>query len=357
MRDDSLQIDLWHLDIPLIPPIHMPKGPVKATYLLLAIMRDKNGLRGIGYSSFRRATDMDAAAVCARNLVTAIGRDWPSLLNVERIEDAIHPASAAGKAAANALSLAAWDLAGKRAGVSCADLWGRPAGRDALDCYASALWLDKSADELVIEAKQHFDNNYRYVKMRVNRSIPENLKRIAAVQTVYNLPQSIALETGFDWTTDIANDFIKQAPPNLLWIEDPAESYDKMHKIEKNPKYPIAAGEKCTSARELLDLYTAGGISNLIIDVQYIGGPVRFLEIARALSAAGATVGGHRFSHYSTHLLATLPRSLPIEMLDWTNPVFAPLPYPNASGQLPVEGPGFRISLNEDLIQRHGIKA
>jgi hypothetical protein len=41
-----------------------------------------------------------------------------------------------------------------------------------------------------------------------------------------------------------------------------------------------------------------------------------------------------------------LPRSLPIEMLDWTNPAFHPLAGPDASGRLPVEGPGFRIELD-----------
>ena len=109
-------------------------------------------------------------------------------------------------------------------------------------------------------------------------------------------------------------------------------------------------------ARELYELYTRGRLRKLIIDVQYIGGPVRFLEVARILNALGATVGGHRFSHYSMHLLAALPRSLPIEMLDWTNPAFHPLADPDASGCLPVEGPGFRIELDQAVIDKHGVR-
>jgi L-alanine-DL-glutamate epimerase-like enolase superfamily enzyme len=90
--------------------------------------------------------------------------------------------------------------------------------------------------------------------------------------------------------------------------------------------------------------------------VQYVGGPVRWLEAARTLNALGATVGAHRFSHYSIHMMACLPRSLPIEMLDWTNPAFHPLASPDASGRLPVEGPGFRIQLDQGVIDRHGVK-
>ena len=107
---------------------------------------------------------------------------------------------------------------------------------------------------------------------------------------------------------------------------------------------------------ELLELFTRGGLRRTIIDVQYIGGPVRFMEAARALNALGATVGAHRFSHYSMHLMSCLPRSLPIEMLDWTNPAFHPLAGPDVNGRLPVRGPGFHIELDQAVIDRHGVK-
>ena len=51
-----------------------------------------------------------------------------------------------------------------------------------------------------------------------------------------------------------------------------------------------------------------------------------------------------------------MPRSLPIEMLDWTNTAFHPLANPDAAGCLPVEGPGFRIALNQAVIDKHGVR-
>jgi L-alanine-DL-glutamate epimerase-like enolase superfamily enzyme len=172
---------------------------------------------------------------------------------------------------------------------------------------------------------------------------------------VYSEPGAVALETGSDWTAEIANEFLDACSAKLMWVEDPAP-HDTLHLVRDHPVNTIAAGEKSTHARELYDLYTRGRLRKLIIDVQYVGGPVRFLEAARVLNALGATVGGHRFSHYSMHLLASLPRSLPIEMLDWTNPAFHPLAGPDASGRLPVEGPGFHISLDQAVIDRHGVK-
>ena len=167
----------------------------------------------------------------------------------------------------------------------------------------------------------------------------DNLERIAAVREVYSEPRTVALETGSDWTAAIANEFLDACSAELMWVEYP-EAHDKIHLVRDDPINTIAAGEKCTNARELYDLYTRGRLRKLIIDVQYVGGPVRWLEAARALNALGATVGAHRFSHYSVHMMASLPRSLPIEMLDWTNPAFHPLAGPDASGRLPSRGTG-----------------
>jgi L-alanine-DL-glutamate epimerase-like enolase superfamily enzyme len=68
--------------------------------------------------------------------------------------------------------------------------------------------------------------------------------------------------------------------------EDP-EAHDKIHLVNDHPFNTIAAGEKATVSRELYDLYARGRVRNLIIDVQYVGGPVRFMEAARLLNALG----------------------------------------------------------------------
>jgi L-alanine-DL-glutamate epimerase-like enolase superfamily enzyme len=355
MAGHDVNVELWNLRVPLDPPIVSPKGPTTETCLLLAFVSDGDGNRGVGYSSFRQAPEMDQATVIARKLLAESPPGLSGLLNVERQEEATCEPNAASRRAASAISLAAWDLAGKQAGVPSADLWGRPAGRDSLECYASALWLDKSPAELIAEAKMHRRNHYRYVKMRVSRSLADNLERIAAVREVYSEPRTVALETGSEWTAAIANQFFDACSDELMWIEDP-EAHDKIHLVRDDPLNTIAAGEKATSARELHDLYTRGRLRKLIIDVQYVGGPVRWLEAARSLNALGVTVGAHRFSHYSVHMMACLPRSLPIEMLDWTNPAFLPLAGPDASGRLAVEGPGFRIQLDQAVIDRHGVK-
>ena len=355
MNSQTVKVELWRLIMPLAAPHVAAKATRTTTYALLAYLRDSQGHKGIGYSSFRDEAGLDQALDAAKSLVARADGSLPAFINIERIEEqAFVPSTPHSKGAANALSLAAWDLAAQQLGVACADLWGRPPGRESLDCYASSFWMDKSGDQLVAEAIAHQKTNYRLVKMRVGPSIPESFERIAAVQKVYQEPRTIALECGSSWTVDITTQFMRETRAELLWIEDPVD-YTAIDRIERNDLNVIGAGEKCTSMAGLMDLYNYAGIRSIIIDVQYVGGPVRFLEAARLFNALGANVGAHRFSNYSIHLLACLPRSMPIEMLDWTNPAIRPLPDPDPSGKLPIRGPGFCIEIDQAVIDRHGV--
>ena len=176
----------------------------------------------------------------------------------------------------------------------------------------------------------------------------DNGTRVTIFTDAYRIKGYIDLIPGARVT-----DFMAEAKDELLWVEDPVD-YSAMEQIRQGSVNVIGAGEKCRSMDELLDLYKKGGVRKVIIDVQYVGGPVRFLEYARVFYGLGADVGAHRFSNYSIHLLACLPRSMPIEMLDWTNPAIRPLPDPDAAGCLPVRGPGFRIELDQAVVDRHG---
>jgi len=352
---NTVRTQIWSMEIPLDPPIITPSRTTVATWVLFVAMTNGKGERGVGYSSFRERKHLDLCAPIAKKLADIAGGDFSKLLEIERIEEStFSPGTVHTRSAASALSMAAWDLAGVQTHTACADLWGRPSHRTSIGCYASALWMDKSPEQLTAEAEELRRLNYRMVKMRVGKSTKDNLARIAAVQKVFKEPKTIALETGFSWGVDLANEFIREATGEYLWIEDPAP-YDVMREVKINAKNIISAGEKCVSYRELADLYAHGNVPNMIIDVQCIGGPVRFLEAARALHAQGANVGGHRFSHHSLHLLAALPDSMPVETLDWTNPAIPPLAGPDASGNLPITGPGFGTTVDQGIIDRYGV--
>jgi L-alanine-DL-glutamate epimerase-like enolase superfamily enzyme len=349
-----MRLELWNLAVPLAEVLEASAGPRKRTaHVLIAFMHDA-GKRGIGYSIFREQSDLDRATRAAQKLVGAVRPEMTALLDIERCEERNRADDAtASRSAANALSLAAWDLAAQQRSCACADLWGRPAGRTELECYASALWQEQSIGELIVEAKRYRDLNFRYVKMRVVHDLRDNLERIAAVRSVYPQPGTIAIEAaGAQWNVDDANEFIRAAAGQYMWTEDPVK-YDAIGEVKETANSKIVAGETCATTAELVRLFEKGNVRSIVIDVQCIGGPVRFLEAARLLHALGATIGGHRFPYYSSHLLATFPRSLPLETIDWANPALEPYHAPDKNGRVPVQGPGFAVRMNQSVFGRY----
>jgi L-alanine-DL-glutamate epimerase-like enolase superfamily enzyme len=353
MRDrNEIECELWCLRIPLARAIGSPGRRYDSTHLLFAILRDGAGNRGIGYSRFFDAADLDPSAREAHALLQQ-ARTLSLLLDIERIEASFQAeTTVASRSAANALSTAAWDLAGRQRGVACADLWGRGAGRDRIDCYASSLFLHTPVHELTAEARNYQARNYRVVKMRLAPTPEETEERIDAVRAVYAQPGTIAIEAAFSWPVGFANAFLRNATFDPAWVEDPVE-YAMLRDLDRNGRR-LAAGEVLATTQELVALYENDRISNVIIDVQAIGGPVRFLEAARILHALGARVGSHRFPHQSAHLLAALPQSMGVEAIDWSNPALKAMADPDASGTFPVHGPGFNAEIDAAVFAEYG---
>lgn len=350
--DPGVSIELWRLRIPLTKAIGTPGRSFAFTHVLLALMRDSRNNCGIGYSRFFDPAQLEPSVVAAEGLL-ARAATLAELLDIERIEASAQAEHRfASHSAANALSTAAWDLAGRQRSMACADLWGRPAGRETIECYASALFLHTPVHELAEEARGYRSRNYHRVKMRVAPAVDETLARLAEVQTVYGEPATIAMEAALSWNVSTTNAFLRDTPVRPLWLEDPVK-YDLLGGVELGG-HVIAAGEILETTRKLIELHGTGHVANIIIDVQAIGGPVRFLEAARLLFALGARVGSHRFPQQSAHLLACLPESLGVEAVDWANPALDPLPDPDTTGRVPVLGPGFNASLNQQTIDEYG---
>jgi L-alanine-DL-glutamate epimerase-like enolase superfamily enzyme len=156
MAGDNVEAALWNLRVPLVPPIHSPRGRVSESCLLPVFPSDDKGNRGAGYSSFRHSSGMETASAVACKLIAEAAPGLAGLLPVERQRGNVRRRR--GQQVRGQCHQPRWNLAGKQAGVACADVWGRPAGRDSLGCYASALWLDKSPAQLIAKAMLHRRN-------------------------------------------------------------------------------------------------------------------------------------------------------------------------------------------------------
>ncbi|MEO5838943.1 MAG: enolase C-terminal domain-like protein [Acidimicrobiales bacterium] len=340
-----LSVEVWRAPTPIPRPVLTVVGIYDTYFHLVVVVRDGD-LHGWGMSGMATLAHLDAAVECATRLVD--GR--PDLAQLLGIEHAGHDTASRG--ATNAISLAAWDFAARRLGVACADLWGRRPETTTLPCYGSGFFLDATIEQLREEARAYRQAGYRLVKMRTGLSVDEDLARFDAVREIFPDPGTVAVDSVNSWQPADARAFVERASARLLWLED-ATPYAQLGEL-KGIGAPLAAGESLETIPDLDELRDLGGMQYALLDVQRLGGPVLWLRAASALAAKGARIGSHVYTPHSVHLMACIDDPLPVEVFDWSDPLFVVPPAADANGELTVVGPGFGMDLDFDFLRAHG---
>lgn len=374
---EPLRVEVWQAPLPLGDGgMQTVAGTFTHFYHLLILVQDSEGHTGAGYSAFHQERSLLRAAAAAIRLLKSVPLTLSVFAELERLADSNDPnargntvearsdparATQSGEprairhAVTNAIGLAAADLLAQRAGVACADLWDRRAEVDALSCYASGFFLHVPQAGLPEEAERYRSLGYRLAKMRSGHSVDVDLMRLQAVRTVFPEPATVAVDAVQTWDPASARTFVERARCRLLWLEDPTT--DAQLQEMSGCEAFIAAGESCETTDALLALRTTGKVDGVLLDVQRLGGPAAFLGAAHRLSAAGARIGAHMFHHFTPHLLAVVDNPLPVEILDWADPLFEEAPRPDVDGRLSVRGPGFGNRVNQETLTRYGTLA
>jgi len=340
-----LSVEVWRAPTPIPRPALTAAGLYDTYFHLVVIIREGDH-SGWGMSGMATLQQLDDAVEWAARFVEG-APDLSRLLGVERLgHDTV------SRGATNAIALAAWDFAARRLGVGCADLWGRHESTSTLSCYGSGFFLDSTIDQLRDEARAYRANGYRLVKMRTGISVDDDLERFDAVREFFPEPGTVAVDSFHSWRPSEARAFAERASAPLLWMED-ATPYARLGEL-KGISAPVAAGESLETIADLEELRDRGGMQYALLDVQRLGGPVLWLRTASALAARGARIGSHVYTPQSAHLMACVDDPLPVEVFDWSGPLFVEPPGADADGRLAVQGPGFGVEVDLDLLHTHG---
>lgn len=342
----GLSIEVWRAPTPIPRPVLTAAG-LYDTYFHLVVIVGDGDHEGWGMSGMATLAQLDDAVAHATHMVGDGRPDLAHLLGVERLGH-----DTASRGATNAISLAAWDFVARRLGVACADLWGRRAGIESLRCYGSGFFLDSDIDQLRDEARVYRDAQFRLVKMRTGISVADDLARFEAVREFFPDAGTIAVDAFHSWSPADARAFDQRVSTSLLWMED-AVPYAQLGEL-RGIDAPVAAGESLETAADLEELRDRGGMQYALLDVQRLGGPLTLLHAAWVLGARGAHIGSHVYTPQSAHLMACVDDPLPVEVFDWSDPLFVAPPRPGADGRLAVEGPGFGVELHAAVLQQHG---
>ena len=256
--------------------------------------------------------------------------------------------------ALSALDMALWDARGKALGQPVHRLLG--SCRDAVPAYHSGgLWLSRSRDELVTEAKKFLKQGFRAMKMRLGKPRwQEDVERAEAVRDA--IGPDIRLMADANQGLDVRHALrLGRAlePVNLDWFEEPVPAYDVAGHaaLAAALDTPIATGETEYTRYGFRPLIEAKAADVLMPDLGRIGGVTEFMRVGHMAQAWDLPVSPHLYSEPSLQLCGALQNCDLLEYMPWSARLFREkIEFEDGRARIP-ERPGLGFSLDLDALE------
>ena len=260
--------------------------------------------------------------------------------------------------ALSALDMALWDARGKALGQPVHRLLG--SCRDAVPAYHSGgLWLSRTQDELVAEAKAFLKQGFRAMKMRLGKPRwQEDVERVEAVRDAVG--PDIRLMADANQSLDARHALrLGRAleSVNLDWFEEPVPAYDVAGHaaLAAALDTPIATGETEYTRYGFRPLIEAKAADVLMPDLGRIGGVTEFMRVGHMAQAWDLPVSPHLYSEPSLQMCGALQNCDLLEYMPWSAPLFCEtIEFENGQALIP-DRPGLGFSFDPDALERHRV--
>jgi L-alanine-DL-glutamate epimerase-like enolase superfamily enzyme len=303
-------------------------------------------------------------------------------LYIERLVPVLRDAEILG-APVYCMEMALWDIAGKKADLPVARLWGGFSDRVTAYCATAEV---RPPEQRVDDVHRMLDEGYRAVKFRFHLADPrDDLKVVEAVRAAVGDRIEIMVDAnqagvepghgghrtwGFATALDVARELQRM---HVRWLEEPLprHDYDGLRRLrDRLDTLPVAGGEDNHGLHEFKLLIDRGCYDILQPDALLSEGVGQMRKIAALAEAADLEVAPHTWGNgiglmANLHLAAAIP-----------NCPFLEFPHDPPSGwtaaardQMMVHGltidgegnvrvpdrPGFGVELDEERLARHTV--
>lgn len=277
--------------------------------------------------------------------------------------------------AVGGIEMALWDILGKSLDAPVHALLGGRV-RDSTRVYSNAWYFGaETADEFGERAAATARLGYPALKFDpfgsagpaiTEEELAEALARVAAVREAVGPGVALLIEGHGRFGLESAVRVGRLIEPfDPLFFEEPLPPGDfaLLRRVADAVRVPIAAGERCYSARECGVAITSGGIGVIQPDVIHVGGIGPLLAVASAADAASVAFAPHNASGpiataATLQVASVVPNLLIQEMFapvdaPWRDLVATP-PIVVQAGRVAVpDGPGLGIEIDESELLRH----
>lgn len=355
-------------------------------WIFVKVVTDEPGLYGWGEATLEWHTRAVTGAI--EDLSTLlIGEDPRRIEHLWQVMHRQHFWHASGIVRATALSgidLALWDIAGKRLGVPCHELWGgrtrefirsycHLGGGRMEDFYETPVDSAKRFAELALEA---VENGYSAFKaMAVPETAP--LEGQAPIRAAAACVESIRNAVGdrIDIMVDcharpspaMGMQFAQALEPyGLYFLEEPCwpENPEDLARIQSAVATPIATGERMIGLAPFRDLVALGGARVLQPDITHCGGLTEARRIAALADAHRLALAPHNpqgpvstaaslefgFAQPAYVICETVTSDVP-----WREEVARTSHRldPETRTFRPGDQPGLGVEIDEEAVRRH----
>ena len=256
--------------------------------------------------------------------------------------------------ALSALDMALWDARGKALGQPVHRLLG--SCRDAVPAYNSGgLWLSRSQDELIAEAKGFLKQGFRAMKMRLGKPRwQEDVERAEAVRDAVG--PDIRLMADANQGLDVRHALrLGRAlePVGLDWFEEPVPAYDVAGHaaLAAALDTPIATGETEYARYGFRPLIEAKAADVLMPDLGRVGGVTEFMRVGHMAQAWDLPVSPHLYSEPSLQLCGALQNCDMLEYMPWSAPLFRErIEFEDGMARIP-DRPGLGFTVDPDALE------
>ena len=258
------------------------------------------------------------------------------------------------------LDIALWDLAGKAAGRTVAQLLG--GHRDFATVYMTYGFGNYDRDQLAELALELIAEGYTRIKMLVG--VPglgwrEDAARVRHVRDAIGDAVELALDANEGYSGSDALKLCRAVEDcNIAWLEDPVRNNDvrDLKHLRRHTAIPLAAGQMDGHSARFRQYLENDAIDILLPNPMFNGGITETRRVAclaqiyeKPLSDAGGA------TYFSLHHVAAFRNGTHVEChfksryLEENLFVGAPKPI---DGRLRVPGgPGFGLTINRDLLK------
>lgn len=224
---------------------------------VLAVVRTDEGIEGIGEASPEYQWTGEDEQTCFSSInsylaPTLVGRD---ALRIQESVSAMDRILAGNPYAKSAIEMALWDIAGKTAGLSLADLWGGKV-RDSVAVKFVVSGAPERAAELAVRL---VETGFRYIKIKTGLGVKNDIARVAAVRAALPDHIPIGVDANMGWSLREAYSILPALEEmGVSFIEQPFNRHpmDALVEYRNRSMIPLVAHESLFTLNDALELLT-----------------------------------------------------------------------------------------------------